>query len=77
MNQIIHKKLLHKHINFIGKNIFFSKFIDEIYFMIGRINPLAIESETLLLGSYTLANEWQDGILTTMLRKANRVRIFR
>jgi hypothetical protein len=45
--------------------------------VIGRINPLAIESETLLLGSYTLANEWQDGILTTMLRKANRVRIFR
>lgn len=40
-----------------------------------RINPLAIKSENTLLGHYTLANEWQDGILTTMLRKANRVRI--
>lgn len=38
-----------------------------------RVNPLSIESESLLLGYYTLANEWQDGILTTMLRKANRV----
>ncbi|CAF1032650.1 unnamed protein product [Adineta ricciae] len=37
-----------------------------------RINPLAIESESILLGYYSLANEWQDGILTTMLRKANR-----
>ncbi|CAF1326895.1 unnamed protein product [Adineta steineri] len=37
-----------------------------------RINPLAIESESVLLGYYTIANEWQDGILTTMLRKANR-----
>jgi len=34
---------------------------------------LAIESESVLLGYYTLANEWQDGVLTTMLRKANRV----
>ncbi len=41
--------------------------------MIFRINPLAVESESILLGYYTLSNEWQDGILTTMLRKANRV----
>ncbi|CAF3850522.1 unnamed protein product [Rotaria sp. Silwood1] len=37
-----------------------------------RINPLAIESENVLLGYHTLANDWQDGVLTTMLRKANR-----
>ncbi|CAF0874114.1 unnamed protein product [Rotaria sordida] len=37
-----------------------------------RINPLSIESENVLLGYHTLANDWQDGILTTMLRKANR-----
>ncbi|UJR24993.1 hypothetical protein I4U23_006354 [Adineta vaga] len=37
-----------------------------------RINPLAIESESILLGYQSLANEWQDGILTTLLRKANR-----
>ncbi|CAF3476774.1 unnamed protein product [Rotaria socialis] len=37
-----------------------------------RINPLAVESENVLLGYHTLANDWQDGILTSMLRKANR-----
>ncbi len=40
-----------------------------------RINPLAIESESIFLGYHTLSNEWQDGILTTMLRKANRVNL--
>jgi hypothetical protein len=41
--------------------------------LIFRINPLSVESESILLGYHTLSNEWQDGILTTMLRKANRV----
>ena len=32
-----------------------------------------MESENILLGYQSLANEWQDGVLTAMLRKANRV----
>ena len=32
-----------------------------------------MESENLFLGYNSLANEWLDGILTSMLRKANRV----
>jgi hypothetical protein len=43
--------------------------------MIFRVNPLAVESESILLGYYTLSNEWQDGILTSILRRANRVRL--
>ena len=35
---------------------------------------MAIESESLFLGYHALTNEWQDGLLTTMIRKANRVR---
>lgn len=73
MNQIMHKKLLHKRINSTGKMNFFFHSIDGTH-VFSRINPLSIESENLLLGYYTLANEWQDGILTNMLRKANRVR---
>jgi len=44
--------------------------------MLFRINPLAIESENILLGYHTSTNEWQDGVLITMLRKANRVDSF-
>jgi hypothetical protein len=44
--------------------------------MLFRINPLAIESENILLGYHTSTNEWQDGVLITMLRKANRVDLF-
>jgi hypothetical protein len=44
--------------------------------VICRINPLAIESESIFLGYHTLANDWQDGVLTAMLRKANRVNVF-
>ena len=34
-----------------------------------------MESENILLGYQTLANDWQDGVLTAMLRKANRVSV--
>lgn len=68
----MHKKSQHKHIKSIGERLV----VEETSFNsrnLFRINPLAIESESVLLGYYTLANEWQDGVLTTMLRKANRV----
>lgn len=45
-----------------------------LFLRLFRINPLVMESESTLLGYSTLANDWQDGVLTSILRKANRVK---